>query len=254
MPYGPGTAFESPYVYAGSNPAVNVDPGGMRFSNAVSFGGNKGPKAPNPTCDACDLGFSSVPSFDSDLGTWGSRKATNADRKLYAKWRAKALGAAFSDGYAGDYYNKPFAGFMMNMYLKNVGGDVTWTAGTVNRVQARAWNSLLSGLEEMQYSHQPLANIILESESAGSSKFESGWESVRADKVQQPDVFYGMASFYIKTVANRSPSGKWCRRLYVADRFNFDPKHSPWDREAFELFEAGLAKPFNFYAGIDIGR
>jgi RHS repeat-associated protein len=38
MPYGPGTAFESAYVYAGNRPQVMVDPGGMRFTNASTFG------------------------------------------------------------------------------------------------------------------------------------------------------------------------------------------------------------------------
>ena len=41
MPLGAGSAFESPYVYAGNNPAVYVDPSGLRKKAAGSNVGRK---------------------------------------------------------------------------------------------------------------------------------------------------------------------------------------------------------------------
>jgi hypothetical protein len=38
MPYGAGTAYEGPYVYAGARPTVMTDPGGERFGLAAGFG------------------------------------------------------------------------------------------------------------------------------------------------------------------------------------------------------------------------
>lgn len=252
-PYGAGSPAESAYAYVGNNPAVYTDLSGMRRELSLALSTKKGPKAPNPSCDQCDLRISSAPSFDSDLGTWGSKPATNADRKLHAKWRGKAAGSAFSDGLlGGGIRDLPFAGFMSNMYLSNQGGDVVWDGGPANRIQNRAWNSLLSELEELQYTQQDFANVILDSAAAGSGKWESSWVSAKASKTAQMNVYYGMNKFQARVVANRSPSGKWCRKLYVADRYNFDPKNSSWDSDMFQLFEAGLAKPFNFYAGIPL--
>jgi hypothetical protein len=117
-PHGAGSPFEGSHVYAGENPAYMTDPSGRRAGLGLTqLNGNKGAKAPDPTCEACNLTYSRSPSFDSDYGTWGMEPATDADRKELTYWKALAKGGAWSNGAAGGSRDLPLAGMLLSHYL-----------------------------------------------------------------------------------------------------------------------------------------
>jgi hypothetical protein len=118
-----------------------------------------------------------------------------------------------------------------------------------------------------------MRNAIAGANVVGSAKFESGWMGVNGYR-GNADLALGIGSFSANVVANRSPSGKWCKLLYIADRYNFTPgtladsdapsnaDGSPGNGIMFDpsgkdsvmnhLFRVGLAKPFNLQIQIDL--
>jgi RHS repeat-associated protein len=260
IPYGAGSAFEGAYVYGGARPTVMTDPGGRRFSNAMSFGGNKGAKAPEATCEACDVRASSSPPFLPWFTGHGVSSPGAAEYASFGKMTAGMAGGLLAF--------KPFAAFMLRHYLNNSGKTVNWDAAN-HGPNNRAWSHLVQVLESLYSTghtkmdedgvilHQfrsTVNNAIKE----GGGKVESDWEQFDFYGLgSMNDSRNALGSFFLKTVSNRSPSGKWCTMFYVADRYQFDPRINNGgmftDQELATLHRTGLAQNFDFLARIDVG-
>jgi hypothetical protein len=124
-------------------------------------------------------------------------------------------------------------------------------------VPTRSYNSLLKELERFQ---DPIfLRPLRDSTSERNSLWESPWELISGYGDNSPsNLNYGLGHFYSKVTANRSPSGKWCRMLWVADRYQFEsgnPPNSfpfPDDESGYEIQKAGLARGFDFLLQVNL--
>jgi RHS repeat-associated protein len=263
MPYGAGTAYESSYVYGGARPTVMTDPGGMRFSNSLSMDRNKGPKKPNPDCSSCQYTVGALPNFDySSDADWNTQPRTRSDSLMWSGWYAKAVGA---NNVRGDYVA---GSFFLQHYLRGTGAALDWSPEVIGRAgndQRKSYNAIFGALEDNLSS--PNARPIRDAQEAfnrasGQNSFDSGWFGVSsyADSKQGlPGLTGGLQAalggFSIKVVGTRSPSGKWCGRLVLTDRYNFtyDPQYpNGINSQMARLNQVGLARAYNWVASIDL--
>jgi hypothetical protein len=251
LPRGAGSVFEGAFVYTGNRPTAMVDLSGLRNTDKLISKLTTGVKG----CQGCDFRPRDFPQFDLDTVTYGGASPGLEAVLTYDKYYYGAAAAAAT---------MPLSSFMMQRYLANTGQDIVWDYSKIGKnvvgTERRGWNNIFEALNNQQKSDRNFHNALFEG--TPDRDYEGIWGDINFPPGNH-DLQYSLNEVNYKVITRRSPSGKWCRALWLADRYNFDINkkqrgvgiggfYGISDEEAARLAQWGMAQSYNFFVLIGI--